>query len=370
MRTVLSDTSTDGSASAARARGAPAVSPVDQLTPELVARLQRAAGNASVRRLVRERAARAPRQLARLRTSPQFVTRSDLIGRDRSQELQNIDASLAAYDLVRTGTTDQRETALADLLKKIDAWKATKNTTADDKAWKKTARAKYITELGNEQQQEMNLVVAMKNQEERDRQAAERKKHEAVMDTMITQPIADLTDPKAKARALFAAYMAKFRGKATYTTTTPKNTTVWDMKGGRVACAMISNGLIDLLRRAGVKADLREVGPQNFVTKKLGARFIDPATEGNIRLPGGTFAAEKRFYFNKHWIVQVEGGALYLDATSGIEVDKDATQIIDYKDMVLESHTPRTFSNGTWRLTHVGANTLGDGSYELTPAGS
>jgi len=355
---------------AASARDAPAVSPADQLTPDLVSRLQRAAPNTSVQRLVRERAAPDRRQVARLRTSPQFVNRSDLIGRDRSQELQDIDASLAAYDLVRTGTADQRETALADLLKKIDAWKATKNTPADDKGWKKTARAKYITELGNQQQAEMNLVVAMKNQEERDRQAAERKRHEAVMDAMITQPIADLTDPAAKARALFAAYMTRFRGKATYTTTTPKNTTVWDMKGGRVACAMISNGLIDLLRRAGLTAKLREVAPHNFVTKKLGASFIDPTTEGNVRVPGGTFAAEKRFYFNKHWIVEVEGGVLYLDATSGIEVDKDASQIIDYKDMALESHTPRTFNNGTWRLTHVGANTLGDGSYELTPVGS
>lgn len=343
----------------------PAISPTAQLTPELVLRLQRGAGNTSVQRLVRERVRPAPLQVARLRTSGQFVKRSDLFGRERSQALQDIDTALASYDAVRGGTAEERENALFDLFTKIGAWKTSKATATDDKAWKKSARATYIKELADEQDAEMQLVRALKAQEEQDRQAAALKRKQDAMDAMITPTIAAITDSGAKAKALFAAYMKKFRGKATYSTTTPAKTTVWDMKD-RVACAMISNGLIDLLRHAGLTATLREVGPQNFVTKKLGASFIDPKTEGNVRLPGGTFKAEKRFFFNKHWIVDVGNGALYLDPTSGIEVDKDATEIIAYKDMVRESPAPPVFSNGTWRVSHIGNNAIGDGAYELT----
>ena len=349
------------------------VSLAGELTPAAVMRLQGAVGNAAVGQLLRRPATPGRRQLARLRTATQFKKRSDMFGHGRSQALQDIDASLAAYDVARPGTPDAREAALYDLMNKIGSWKQSKQTAADNKAWTTTARAKYITELELQQQVELNLVIALKNQAEQDRQAAALKLKQDTMDAMITPRIAAMTNTKAKARALFRAYMAKFRGQATYTTTTPKNTTVWDMTGGRVACAMISNGLIDLLRHAGLTAKLRKVDPENFVTKKVGADFIDPSTEGNVRLPGGTFADEKRFFFNKHWIVSVGNGTLYLDATSGIEVDKDATQIIEYGPMVSENATPPVFSDNAWRATHIGNNRLADGSYSdsrrLSPAG-
>jgi hypothetical protein len=288
-----------------------------------------------------------------------------MFGHKRSQELRDVDAALAGYDVVRGGTDlNAREQALYGLIQKIKDWKDSKATATDKSAWKNTARSQYITALELEQAAEMNVVVAAKAQEEQDRKAAALVVKQAEMDRLI-KTIGPTADAKAKAKALLNAYLTEFRGKARYTTTTPKNTTVWDKKG-TVACSMISNGLIDLLRHAGVKANLREIKPKNFVTKKLGGSFIDPGTEGNVRLPGGTFAAEKRFFFNKHWIVDVEDGALYLDPTSGIEVGKDAPEIIDYKDMAGEPVTPPAFNNGTWRVHHVGNNALGDGAYELT----
>ena len=320
--------------------------------------LQRGAGNVAVGRMLRgEHLAAAPRAIARLKTSAQFVTHSTgFIERDRSTALQEIDTALADYDLVRTDTLEKRQKALWDLGGKIQSWKD-------------SHRKKAIEALSNEQMAELQVVQDAMQQAEDTRAAVAAQEKQDQMDTLVTSQIKGMTDAAAKAKAVFRAYMGHFRGQATYTTTTPKGVSVWD-GSGTVACSMISRGLVDLLAHAGVKAKVVEIATKNFVTKKLGPDFIDPATEGNVRLPGGSYADERRFFFNKHWIVEVESGALFFDPTSGAEVSKDAPEIVAFILDTTEPKTPPVYSNGKQRATHVGNNKLGDGAYELTLIGT
>ena len=342
----------------AGAEAEPLPSQRSELTPGVLAQLQNGAGNAAVGRM-----------LARLRDAPQFKSdsklKSGLITLDRSTELQAVDTALAAYDLVRGDSLANRHAALLDLEAKINLWKNSKGPVG---AWRNTKRGDEIDALETERKAELAVVEQGMKDEKAAADllvAADRRNR---MDQLVTATMKALTDPVAKARAVFAAYMGEFRGKAAYSTTTPIGTTVWD-DGGVVACSMISNGLVDLLGHAGVTAKRIEIAPKNFVTKRLGTAFIDPGAEGNVRLPGGAYADERRYFFNKHWIVEVAGGALYLDPTSGIEVGVGAPEIIDYAAMKAENAEKTIFANGTWRVKRVGANNRGDGAYELTPAG-
>lgn len=337
---------------------------------DMLLRLQRGAGNAAVGHLLRDELAPAPRAIARLKTSAQFVTHSTgLIERDRSTELQEVDTALADYDLVRNDTLEKRERALYTLAMKIQLWKDSKKTPNDPQAWTKSHRKHAIKVLTAEQAAELQAVQDAMQQAADVRAATDAQAKKDKLDALVTSQIKAMTDSAAKAKTLFGVYMDTFRGRAKYTTTTPKGTTVWD-DSGTVACSMISRGLVDLLGHAGVTAKVVEIATRNFLTKKLGAEFIDPATEGNVRLPGGSFADEKRFFFNKHWIVEVESGALYLDPTSGLEVGKDAPEIVEHVLSTTESPSPPTYSDGTWRATHIGSNKLGDGAYELTRVGA
>lgn len=45
----------------------------------------------------------------------------------------------------------------------------------------------------------------------------------------------------------------------------------------------------------------------------------------------------------------------------------DAAEIVDWQGFQKVSDGPPVYENATWRLSHVGGNRLGDGSYEATP---
>ena len=187
------------------------------------------------------------------------------------------------------------------------------------------------------------------------------------MDQLLTTSIKALTDPVSKAKAVFAVFMNEFRGTAGYRTTTGKDVSIWD-GGSYVACGMISQGLIELLRSAGLTAKKRTIATKNFVTKRLDASFIDPTAEGNVRLPGGVFADERRYFFNMHVIVEVGDGALYLDPTSGCEVSADAAEIVEFSGLASDNGGPPTYSDATHVLAPAGKNNRGDGAYEFRAA--
>ena len=351
-------------------RREPEPPPSSQLTPELVSYLQHGAGNAAVGRLLRETGDDDTAPSTALRTAAQFKSdsklKSGLITLPRSAALQKVDGALAAYDLVRGTDLKAELRAVQDISMAIQQWKNSKQTPADKHAWRQAKRADEIDDLDTEQQAELQrLQQAIKDADDA-REAATAARTRDRTKALLTPSVKALTDPAAKARAVFTIYMTEFRGKASYATTTPKETSIWDGTGV-VACSMISNGLVDILRAAGLTAKVVQIPTERFVTKRIGAAFIDPAAEGNVRQPGGEFADERRYFFNKHWIVEVGSGTLFLDPTSGIEVSAGAPEIIEAGPLPSVSPHPPEYSNGTWHLKRVAINARGDGSYEVIP---
>jgi hypothetical protein len=334
--------------------------PEPGLTPGLVERLQRGAGNVAVGRM-----------LAGLRTSKQFKAdsklTSGLITLPRSDELRGIDDALKAYERVlATGDLQASQLSLWALGDAIEAWRKSKATDDDKQAWKGSKRADEVADLAAEYQAELDaLTQAMKDEDAENaiRVAATRRDRmdQLLPDALKVKPV---TDTVTRARDVFLVFMNEFRGKAGYQTTTKKDVSIWD-GGGFVACGMISEGLIDLLQLAGVRAKKRTIATKNFVTKRLTGQFIDPSAEGNVRLPGFTFADERRYFFNIHVIVEVADGEIYFDPTSGLEVTADAAEIVDFSGLESDGGGPPTYTDATHVLAPAGKNNRGDGAYEM-----
>ena len=325
--------------------------------------------------------------VARLRDADQWVKDSTILrinigplkkSYKRSDPLVEVDAKLRAYDKVRgKDDLDARMQALNQLATAIGLWRKSEepDISNPDKETREAAQVhgaanvkhwQVVATLDTEVREEEKVVQNLINhRDEQQKQARQEARAQDVIDPLIPPELRAGKDVGVKARALFTIFMKKFQGKATYTTTTAKDVSIWDQKG-TVACASICGGFVELLQRAGVPARVVQVGPENFITTEIGPTFIDPATQGNVRKPGKDFGATRRFFFSKHWIVAVEGGP-YLDPTSGVETDANGAGVVDpvLRDFAAMSGGIKGYEKGGTRVMHVGTGPTG-GLYELS----
>ena len=208
-----------------------------------------------------------------------------------------------------------------------------------------------------------NAIHSWRMEKEPDVASSSREKK----DPLIPKEVKASTDVSAKALRLFKIFMEHVQVQ--YSTKTTPGKTVWD-KGALTACATNCQGLIELLRRAGLEAAPLRSNRNYFITKQLPSSFIDPTSNGNIRKPGEQPAQTRRFFFTEHHIVEVKGGP-YLDATAGVVTDPDGKDVYDdtYKEFKFASAKPITYETNEYRLTLCDEDKTGS-IYELTPLGA
>lgn len=301
-------------------------------------RMQRTAGNRVVVQRLFEKTPNEPAQLERVPSLTDWLNFSKMMRfkseLNRSDPLVKIDDTIDAYDKIRDTELNYNalDKKLADIQKAITDWKISKGSkktegglTVPTEAWVSTGRADIVQKLEAAVPKERIIQQHVAD----DRAAQKKQATASAIDKILTPGVAALTNETARAKAVFQDYMAHFRGKAVYTLKTQQGVTIWDNLGS-VACATISQGLVDALRHVGLHAKVKQIAPSYFVTKPVAPGvFIDSAVTGNVRPENGNFADELRFYFSNHWIVQTEHGVNF-DPTSGIEVT-DGTEIVDEK---------------------------------------
>lgn len=126
--------------------------------------------------------------------------------------------------------------------------------------------------------------------------------------------VGELTETNGKAGAdeLFAKFM-KY-GQSNWKYVTKGHDVLTGAKAG--ACGSFARAFCHLLKSTGID-DSAEVilAEQNFITNKLPGTFIDPSCPGNVKVGSGDYAAERKFFFSKHWIVNTKFGTY--DPTNG-----------------------------------------------------
>jgi hypothetical protein len=352
----------------------------------LILGLQGSAGNQAVTRALAS-GSEGRRTLARLRRARQWIRESELLMIDvgplkanypRSDELEVIDRRLRDYDRVRDDDDlDARKQALLEIETAIGAWRRSKepDISNPDRETREAAqqhgaanvkRWRHVADLDDEVREEKDLVQQQLNERDAEREKARRgKRARDEIDPLIPEKVRGLADVGEKARELFGIFMHRFGGKAIYTTTTQRDVSIWD-GGGTVACATICYGLVELLERAGVSAEVVKITPVNFLTTRLRDTFIDPASEGNVRRPGESFAATRRFFFTQHFVVAIKGGPV-LDPTSGVATDLDGTGVVDddVRDLGPMPGGVQGYQNDKHSVRRVGSGPSG-GQYELS----
>ena len=333
----------------ARHRIEPAVDP-DRVAPQATAilGLQRTAGNRAVTQLLAQVATPARGTIQRLRTADQWVTDtttfSGLLKKTkdkRSESLKAIDARLLDYEAaIERGDLDGAMAALNQVDGLIATWRLAAEPklrgtySAEERA---AAEAHGARKVKNWQQvaalrKEVDAEVKQLQQQLNDRDAAREEakaesRAEERIDPLIPKTFKKSASVSAKALELFRIFMEEFRGSAVYTTTSLKGVSIWE-RSGTTACATNCYGLVELLRRGGMEAQVVELTQRYFVTHPLAKSFIDPSAPGTVSFPGKSLQETHRYFFTNHWIVAVTGGP-FLDPTSGIVTDAAGTDVVD-----------------------------------------
>lgn len=369
----------------ARHRIEPAVDP-DRATPRVTAilGLQRAAGNRAVAQLLAQVAKPARGTIQRLRTADQWVTDtttySGLMKKKdkRSEGLKRIDARLLEYEAaLERGDLDAAMAALNEVGDLVGKWRLAaepklrgtfspeERAAAEAHGAKKVKNWQEVAAL--KQEVEAEIKTLQKRLYDRDAAREEAKaetRAQERIDPLIPKSLKKTAGVSAKALELFRIFMEQFRGTAVYTTSSLKGVSIWD-ESGTTACATNCYGLVELLRRGGLEADVVELTQRYFVTHPLGQSFIDPSAPGNVSFPGKTLEATRRYFFTQHWIVAVKSGP-FLDPTSGIVTDAAGTDVVDpaYKGFAM---TTGDYENGEYKIAVVGKDDRGGSRYAMSP---
>lgn len=349
-----------------------------KLTPQVMDALQRAYGNQFVQRLVDSRtdASSSMPIIQRLPDKATWVAQSTMTGAlggeyDRSAELVAIDNALDAYDKVKDSEDfKKRKFILGEIDTAIRLWRESKGKKKGDKEPAKDAkRWKYIDSLIAEMNKEKDKVqkdqIAHTTKLKQESAAAKNK----ILPEIVTSDIQVMEDPAAKAVAVFNSYMNYFRGTASYTLKTQQGTTIFN-SGGTIACATISQGLVDAMKYADLDAKVIQIAEQNFITKQIDTgKFMDSSAVGNVFNASDptNFGAVKRFFFTKHWIVEVTDAGVYFDPTSGIQVSSaNANEIIDNNYKGFKDVGEHTYAQGdNLKLVYQGDIAPSGGGYKL-----
>lgn len=319
------------------------------LTPEVVLQLQALHGNQFVQRLMNRAAWENDSELTTLFGKYTY---------DRSDALRLIDERVGDYDLVRDSEDlKARYNALFNIKQAILAWRADKANRAD-----RAKRWPAIRRLGEQVDEELAHIEDLKGQRRAENEAAAAE----IIPEIVTEEIRAIVAPAARAKAVFESFMDYFRGDVQYTLKTIPDMTLYS-SAGTVACATIATGLVEALRYAGIDSKVIQIPERYFITKPIGEEFIDQDAIGNVFRTGGTYEAEKRFFFTAHWIVSAPGANLHFDPTSGIEVDAKASEIIDPELTQFTTDGINYLKGDRYRLiTRLDAAPSGSG-YELMP---
>ena len=370
----------------ARHRIEPAVDP-DRVAPRATAilGLQRAAGNRAVTQLLGQVAKPARGTIQRLRTADQWVTDtttfSGLLKKTkdkRSDALKGIDARLLEYEAaIARGDLDAAMVALNQVDGLIAAWRLAaepklrgtfsteERAAAEAHGAKKVKNWQQVAELRKEVDAEVKQLQQQLNDREAAREEAKAEaRAEERIDPLIPKSLKKSADVGSKALELFRIFMEQFRGTAVYTTTSLKGVSIWD-RSGTTACATNCYGLVDLLRRGGMEAQVVELTQRYFVTHPLSESFIDPTAPGNVSFPGESLPETHRYFFTNHWIVAVKGGP-FLDPTSGVVTDAAGTGVVDpaYTGFAMKTGD---YENGKYKIAVVGKDDRGGSTYAMSP---
>ena len=167
------------------------------------------------------------------------------------------------------------------------------------------------------------------------------------IDPLIPKSLKKTAGVSAKALELFRIFMEQFRGTAVYTTSSLKGVSIWD-ESGTTACATNCYGLVELLRRGGLEADVVESRSGSSSRTRWASRSSIRAPPATWSFPGKTLEATRQYCFTQHWIVAVKSGP-FLDPTSGIVTDAAGTDVVDpaYKGFAM---TTGDYENGEYKF--------------------
>ena len=90
----------------------------------------------------------------------------------------------------------------------------------------------------------------------------------------------------------------------------------------------------------------------------MSGTFIDPSCPGNIKVGAGDYAAERKFFFSKHWIVQTKFGTY--DPTNGTAAPASVWQ------KGFAETEKGIWENGSFQLQLVDHKHVTGGGYLLT----
>src|SRR4029453_8085450 len=124
---------------------------------------------------------------------------------------------------------------------------------------KKVKNWQQVADLRKEVDAEVKLLQKEINDRDaaREEVKAETRAQERI-DPLIPKALQKRAADSGKALELFRIFMEHFRGTAVYTTSSLKGVSIWD-KSGTTACATNCYGLVELLRRGGVDAEVVEL---------------------------------------------------------------------------------------------------------------
>ena len=163
------------------------------------------------------------------------------------------------------------------------------------------------------------------------------------------------TSGKKGADELFAKFMKYGQSNWKYVT---KGADV--LTGAKAAaCGSFARAFVHLLKSTGIDNSAEVIlAEQNFITGKLPGTFIDPSCPGNVKVGAGDYAAEKKFFFSKHWIVQTKFGTY--DPTNGTKAPASVWQ------KGFAETEKGIWENGSYKLQFVDKKHVTGGGYLLT----
>lgn len=349
-----------------------------ELTPDVVMSLQRTHGNQLVQQLIQRQTDHSTTKLViqRFPDKDTWVKDSTMSGLfseyDRSDALVAIDNAIDEYNKVKTSEDFKlRKLKIGEIDVAIRLWRASKGKVKGKKDPAKSAkRWKYIETLIAQVNKEKDKVQTEQIEANKKRKEEARVAKNKALPEIVTSHIQTIEDPAARAVAVFKSYMAYFRGTATYTLKTQPGMTIFNA-GGTIACATIAQGLVDSMRYADLEAKTIQIPELNFITNQIDTgKFMDSSAVGNVANANDSenFAAVKRFFFSKHWIVEVTDAGVYFDPTSGVQVSSNAaSEIIDSSLTGFEDVGKQTYAQGdNYRLAYQGDIAPSGGAYALT----
>ena len=163
------------------------------------------------------------------------------------------------------------------------------------------------------------------------------------------------TSGKKGADELFAKFM-KY-GQSNWKYVTKGSDVLSGAKAG--ACGSFANAFCHLLKSTGIDNSAEVIlAEQNFITNKLPGTFIDPSCPGNVKVGSGDYAAERKFYFSKHWIVNTKFGTY--DPTNGTPAAASVWQ------KGFKATEEGIWKNGSYQLQLVDHKHVTGGGYLLS----